>query len=342
MPQFDRIIEKLKGRVPLSDGDYQLLYDYLQTNDNEREFKGALEEHWDDLCGREDLELTEPDDLYYKIYYKVQEQKERSTVPVRKIGLWIQRIAAMLLLPLLVVSGLYYYQSKEPQQLVHNSVLITSPLNDKTRFFLPDGSSGWLQAGSSLQYEQNNDTRAVSLKGEAFFEVQRDELLPFVVSTNSFKVKVLGTKFNVKAFESDEVSRVFLEEGSVEMLGNDNQLHTLLKPGQEYTYNNIKNTFEILEAKAEEQTAWTKGVLVLKNKSLLDAAKELEKFYNVDIVIENKELESLLVYAKIENERLEEVLEITRLILPIKYRIERPKRMKDGSFSKRKVVISNN
>ncbi|MBR8538311.1 FecR domain-containing protein [Carboxylicivirga sediminis] len=342
MIQFDQIIEKLRTRVPLSDDDYQLLYNYLQTDEHERTFKKELENHWDEVSSRDDLVLNEPDELYYKIFYKAQElERKTKKVSTRSIGQWVQRIAAILLIPLMVVAALHYFNQEAPS-MAQSSIKVESPQNSRTRFFLPDGSSGWLQAGSVLEYLQADGLRAVDLKGEAFFEVAKDESHPFVVSTHSFKVKVLGTRFNVEAFEAEDVSRVFLEEGSVEMLGNNNEYQTLLKPGQEYTYNNTGNTFVVMEAKAEEQISWTKGILVLKNKSLLDAAMELEKFYNVDIEIADKELEALPVYAKIENERLEEVLEITRLILPIKYKIEHPKRLKDGSFSKRKVVISSN
>jgi ferric-dicitrate binding protein FerR (iron transport regulator) len=342
MIQFDQIIEKLRTRVPLSDDDYQLLYNYLQTEEHEQTFKKELENHWDEVSSRDDLVLNEPDELYYKIFYKAQElERQTKKVSTRSIGQWVQRIAAILLIPLMALAALYYFNQEAPS-MAQSSITVESPQNSRTRFFLPDGSSGWLQAGSVLEYSQADGLRAVDLKGEAFFEVAKDESHPFVVSTHSFKVKVLGTRFNVEAFEAEDVSRVFLEEGSVEMLGNNNEHQTLLKPGQEYTYNNTGNTFVVMEAKAEEQISWTKGILVLKNKSLLDAAKELEKFYNVDIEIADKELEALPVYAKIENERLEEVLEITRLILPIKYKIEHPKRLKDGSFSKRKVVISSN
>ncbi len=341
MIQSEQIIEKLKARMPLTEADYQLLHDYLQGKEHEREFKQVLTNHWEDVCDRDDLELNEPDDLYYKIFYKAQEQDKLHKGRIREIGQWVQRIAAILLIPLMVVSALYYFNQEE-QVMADNSVTIQSPFNSRTRFFLPDGSSGWLQVGSVLQYAQADGLRAVTLKGEAFFEVAKDESNPFVVSTHSFKVKVLGTRFNVEAFEAEDVSRVFLEEGSVEMLGNNNEHQTLLKPGQEYTYNSLGNTFKVAESTAEEQISWTKGILVLKNKSLLDAAKELEKFYDVDIEIIDKELESLPVYAKIESERLEEVLEITKLILPIRYKIEHPKRLKDDSFSKRKVVISSN
>ncbi|WP_439184325.1 FecR family protein [Carboxylicivirga taeanensis] len=341
MMQFEQIIAKLKNRVPLSEGDYRMLYEYLQGEEQEQEFKQALANHWEDVCNSEDLELTEPDDLYYKIFYKAQAQDKPSNVSTRSIGWWVQRIAAILLLPLLVVTALYIHR-QQPQALADNRLTIESPAESKTRFFLPDGSSGWLQAGSVLQFSQAAGRREVALKGKAFFEVAKDESNPFIVSTNHFKVKVLGTRFNVEAFEAEAVSRVFLEEGSVEMLGSNNEHQTLLKPGQEYAYYRSEGTFKVKHSSADEQTAWIEGVLVLKNEPLLDAAKKLEQFYNVDIEIKDKELELLPVYAKIENERLEEVLELTRMILPIAYKIERPKQLSDGSFTKRKVVITSN
>ena len=340
MREINEIIGKLKQKKPLLDKDYKLLLNYLQHEENEAEFKQTLANHWDEVCDDNNLVLTEPDDLFYKIYYKAQEVEKQSLPKKISIGQWIQRIAAIMLLPLLVVSAWYYYNDSVAASYIANKVLIEAPLDSKTHFFLPDGTQGWLQANSKLKFEfLENKQRSVNLEGDAYFDVARNEQQPFVVSTHDFKVRVLGTRFSVLADTDRPVSRVYLEEGSVEMIGINNERHTLLKPGEEYLFDKIEQKYVVNTGRVEENLAWTKGILLLKNKTLKDAVVELECFYNVDIDIIDKELEVMPVYAKIENERLEEVLEFTKLILPISYKIKNPVALDDGTFSRRKVVI---
>ena len=135
---------------------------------------------------------------------------------------------------------------------------------------------------------------------------------------------------------------MYLEEGSIEMLSINNEHHALLKPGEAFVYNKLEQNYTVDNEAKDENLAWTKGILLLKNSSLKEAVSKMEQFYDVTIEIADKELETLPVYAKIENERLEEVLELTKMILPIKYKIEPSKQLKDGSFTKRKVVIYKN
>ncbi|WP_430815307.1 FecR family protein [Carboxylicivirga sp. RSCT41] len=340
MKEINDIIDKLKRHQPLLDKDYHILLHYLEEEGNDREFKEVLSKHWDEVCDNSDLELQAPDDLYYKIYHSALESEKQ--IPAKRIDLtgWIQRIAAVLFLPLLLLTAWNYFAPNDSQLVDDEGVFVHSPEDEKTRFFLPDGTKGWLQANSSIQYSLvKGGERTVELDGEAFFDVTRIEEQPFIVCTNDFKVKVLGTRFNVLADKSLPVSKVYLEEGSVEMLGVDDTHHTLLVPGEEYMYNRENDRFNVSKGVEEEALAWTHGILLLKNKSLKESEIALERFYNIDIEIADKELEEMLVYAKIQHEQLDEVLEMARLILPISYTIEKPKKLTDGTFTKRKVVI---
>ncbi len=342
MKEFKLILNKLKEKAPLLDEDYSLLLHYLQKEENETKFKQALSSHWDEVCEDDNLELSEPDDLFYKIYYKAQEQDKLSKPKVLRIGLWIQRIASAVVIPLLLTFAWYYYNS-DKAVAVADDIVIESPVNTKTRFFLPDGTNGWLQANSFIRFAYGDkNQREVTLNGEAFFDVSKNENQPFIVNTSAFKVKVLGTRFNVLSDSNSSVSKVYLEEGSIEMLGINNEHHTILKPGEEYLFDKLKCSYTVNNDVADDHLAWTKGVLLLKNKTLKEAAIELEKFYNIEIDLVDKELEDMLMYAKVQHERLEDVLELTKLVLPINYKIEGPLKLRDGTFTKRKVVIKKN
>lgn len=340
MEGINDIINKLKQHQPLLESDYKVLLNYLQHDGNEAEFKKTLSSHWDQVCDDQDLELHEPDDLFYKIYHQALESEKDSTPKVISLMGWVQRIAALLFLPLLILSAWHYYSSIESEMIADDAISIHSPVNTKTRFFLPDGTQGWLQANSRINYTLvDNKQREVELQGDAYFDVAKNEKQPFVVSTNSFKVRVLGTRFNVMADANSPISKVYLEEGSVEMLGLNNEHHTLLKPGEEFQFDKSMKKFRVSIGSEEDNLAWTQGILLLKNKTLKESAIALEKFYNIEIEIVDKELEEMPVYAKIQDEQLDEVLELVKLILPISYKVEKLKKHQDGTFSKRKVVI---
>ena len=340
MDNFKILLEKIRKRESFSDEEQRVLLSYLEQKDKEAEFRHVLSDHWDEISDRNDLELDEPDDLYYRIYHQIKSSDTNSKNHLITMATWFQKVAAILLLPLMVIAGLYFWPKGEQAELADNRIEIESPVDSRLRFFLPDGSSGWLRAGSRLSYISHEDgIRDARLEGAAFFEVAKNERQPFIVSTQDFKVKVLGTRFDVACFSEAEQSEVFLEEGKVEMLDVKNKRQTLLHPGQQYSFDRAKKSYLISEADADEKLAWINGVLLLRNRPLAEAVKEMEQFYHVDIVLKDKELEALPVYAKIENERLDEVMEYLTLILPIKYKIEDSRRQTDGSFIKRKVVI---
>lgn len=343
MKEINEIIIKLKQKQPLLEKDYLFLLKYLQHDDNETNFKQVLSTHWDEVCDDNDLILKEPDDLFYKINYKAQEVDKQKQIRKIGFGIWVQRIAAILLLPLLIISMLQYYSNVNNASLLADTLHIQSPYNSKTRFFLPDGTKGWLQANANIHFSYNEKgQREVILDGKAFFNVAKNENKPFIVCVNDFKVKVHGTRFNVSSDNYSPYSQVYLEEGSVEMLSLDDKYQTMLQPGEEFFFDKSKQQFTVKKGIREDHLAWTEGVLLLKNKPLKDAIRELEQFYYVDIELEDKELENLTLYARIQNERLEDVLEYTKLILPINYKIENPKLINDGNIYKRKVVITKN
>ncbi|WP_430810730.1 MULTISPECIES: FecR family protein [unclassified Carboxylicivirga] len=340
MKELKNIQDKLKRKQSLTDEDYSLLSALLDNANSEMAVRDLLQQHWAQLCNDASLTMQQPDELFYKIHYEAMRSDRPKIRRYRKTFLWVQRVAAILLLPVLFLS-LWYFTAQQSATEQPSLVLnIESPGDAKTRFFLPDGSVGWLQANSTLQYQLDEEQqRLVSLQGEAYFDVAKNAEQPFVVQTDNFKVRVLGTRFNVVSQPDASFSKVYLEEGRVEMLDANNYPQVILQPGDEYLFDKAHGAYSVSKGLEEEHLAWTQGKLLLKNKPLKEAARALEKFYGVDIIILDKELETMPVYAKIHDETLEEVLNLTELILPIDYRIEKAMPQKDGSFTKTKVYI---
>ena len=152
---------------------------------------------------------------------------------------------------------------------------------------LADGTKVWLNAGSSLIYPVSfiGNKREVSITGEAYFEVAHDASKPFVVSNGSVNIRVLGTHFNVNAFQDDGNDiKITLLEGSVK-INNDNATG-LLKPGQQAV---VTNEIKIVtNVDMDLVMAWKNGYFQFDNASLQDVLNEVSRWYDVNIVYEGK------------------------------------------------------
>ena len=169
---------------------------------------------------------------------------------------------------------------------------IVTPLGGDYDFFLPDGSKVILNSLSKLSYpiRFTNNIRKISLTGEAFFEVSKDKKKPFIVETQFAQVKVLGTSFNVNAYESDEYNEVTLVEGHVKVNNSSNE--TFLIPGKQAICSR-KNIILVRDVDVNIYTSWTRGIFEFNKMSLKKITTSLERWYNIkfsfaDSTIENK------------------------------------------------------
>jgi|SRR6185437_1024114 len=152
---------------------------------------------------------------------------------------------------------------------------------------LADGSKVWLNAGSSLRYPVLfiGNERKVSVTGEAYFEVTHDASKPFIVNNGAMDVRVLGTHFNVNAFEDDGNDiKVTLLEGSVKI--NNENATGLLKPGQEAV---VTREIKVLnDVDLDLVMAWKNGYFQFDNASLQNVLKEVSRWYDVNVIYEGK------------------------------------------------------
>lgn len=188
--------------------------------------------------------------------------------------------------------------------------------NGKTfKIVLSDGTTVNLNAGSTLEYPVKfikGKHRKVTLIGEAFFDVTKDEKSPFIVTSRSLDIRVLGTKFNVTSYPEDVDQKTVLVEGAVrlyesgEMYDQDNS--TLLAPGDMASWEGDNNKVSVEQVDTELYTSWMQGKLVLKGMKFKDIEKRLERHYGVSIQNKNKELEDRVFTATFDVETIEEVL----------------------------------
>lgn len=167
------------------------------------------------------------------------------------------------------------------------------PYGKRSKISLADGSIVHLNAGSRLIFPRKfvGNQRKVFLDGEAFFEVATNKNRPFVVKTleKEFEIEVLGTKFNVSSYKSDDYILTVLSEGEVHINKTVNSLYsekTKMKPGELLTWNKSDKEIAVEEVNVANYTLWIEGLLQFESKSIYDITKKIERFYNIQIDLE--------------------------------------------------------
>lgn len=158
------------------------------------------------------------------------------------------------------------------------------------KLILADGTKVWLNADSWLEFPVKfvGYQREVSVKGEAYFEVAKDSLHPFVVNTDKAKIRVLGTTFNVRAYP-DELYRTTLLEGSVEIVHQGKMVQ--LKPNEQWILEGGIGQVAVVEPRVV--SGWVNGSFAFENELLTVVFQELERWYDVEVFIANAKLEEL-------------------------------------------------
>jgi transmembrane sensor len=173
---------------------------------------------------------------------------------------------------------------------------IETPKGGQYQLILPDGSTVWLNAASSLRYAldfKHTKTREVELQGEAYFEIQHDKLRPFKVKTARETVEVLGTHFNVNSYSDEPVEKTTLLEGSVKISDKMALSTRILKPGEQSVLSG-NGDLTVAKADMEAAIAWKNGLFVFEDEKLADIMKRVSRWYNVEV--EFRDVDSQLVF----------------------------------------------
>lgn len=202
------------------------------------------------------------------------------------------------------------------------TVLMASSENISS-YTLPDGSKVWLNKNSWLAYNQKfgKRTRQVTLKGEGYFEVNRDEQRPFIVKMqNNLDIKVLGTTFNACNYPSLNKAEVILRSGSVQVSDNGRNEYVILKPNQKFTWN--EGSAEISSVNAMNCCRWFEHRLVFDNVKLKDILENLSHKYQTEISLNVGNLADKHMSMTIRDESVEDILDILTTLLPIRWRYQ--------------------
>jgi ferric-dicitrate binding protein FerR (iron transport regulator) len=267
-----------------------------------------------------------------------------------------QSYTAIAALFLFAFFGFNYLNKKEVTvELDKHFNEITVKLGTKTKVQLPDGSHVWVNSDSKLTYAEtfSGPTRDIYLEGEAYFDVVKDAKHPFIVHTSGIDIKVLGTAFNVKAYKAEPTIEATLVHGLIEVTKTNQPeaskilLHpheklifdkkaneqSVIKPGMNAAESAIAQDKPInpsititplsktLADSALIETSWVYNRLSFEEEKFEDLAKKIERWFNVEITINNNKIRSYRTTGSFENETVDEALRELQYLVPFNYQI---------------------
>ena len=200
---------------------------------------------------------------------------------------WLYSAAAILTGMVFLISILY--KTNVIKFSLSQTVEVSTSKGERKEIILSDGTKIWLNSGSKIVYNEKFEkgNRKVKLFGEAFFDVVKNPQWPFIVETSQLSIKVLGTKFNVKAYSEDKTIETTLESGLISLQqegkksGSDNTF--IIKPQQKATFNKKEQKLLLEDVDSYRYTSWKEGRLVFDNDDIHEAIIKLEKRYGIKI-----------------------------------------------------------
>lgn len=312
----DIIARYLSGEASESEVE-QLLEWILQSDENKREFL-SQKQVWDNLVAPFDRDNIDVD-AAEKILSDWIRGKHGLATFFKKIYLTWSRIAAILIIPIFAVA-IYLLISKGNVQPLPRTIATAYGYTMETS--LPDGSKVWINANSTLSYNEpfNTELREVSLKGEAYFEVNSDKDHPFVVSTPDITVTATGTAFNVNSYNCNSApTSVTLVNGNVEVDTPADESYSMTA-GQHLTVKG--STVKVSDnIPTDKYCSWRNGILDFDDDTLQDIFLRLEQIYNIKFIVTNPIIADYRYHAKFNGETISEILHLIEMTSPVRCQI---------------------
>ncbi|WP_222860555.1 MULTISPECIES: FecR domain-containing protein [Butyricimonas] len=196
-------------------------------------------------------------------------------------------------------SGRLEYVAKSDSiagQVEYNTLVV--PRGCEFNLVLADGSRVWLNAGSSLKYPEtfSGGERKVYLNGEAYFEVEHDARVPFIVNTESMDLQVLGTSFNIKAYDDESMVITTLVTGKIRQEFPEVGKDITLTPSRQSIFDRVSGKLETKQADVRETLAWREGKIVANDERLEDIFRQLSRWYDFKVVYTQPSLKDVRFY----------------------------------------------
>ena len=300
------LIEYISGRDFSKEKEIEA---WLKESPEHREQYFRLKELWAHKLADESAQSRSMEQVLSRIHSKLR--SERSSRNYRRSAIWAWSFAACLLLFITIGSFLR-------NRVEHSDIILANNSEAVSLYSLPDGSRAFLRKGASISYDKsfNAKDRNISLKGEAYFDVKRDESLPFVVRTAHTRVKVLGTSFNVR---SEETTEVVLEKGKVALCDEkDRQIAELLPGNRAVVEENGR--LSLSSVQPSEYTKWRYNYKVYDSCSFDDFVTMAEERFDVRFIYDPSKFQNTYFRLAVsESDTLDDILSMMEYIAHIEY-----------------------
>lgn len=322
------IMNRLLAEKDCSTQELTALKKWLSNPATHSEVENWLLEHW---AVSSEIDSTT---IIESIFLQIQShQKKHPVTPgfsLARILHIYQKVAAFLLIPIIGLGILYGLNQYTQSSDKYTETI--APRGQKSQIVLSDGTKVWLNSDTKIRYPGNfsKNQRDVYLEGEAFFEVTKSGHQPFIVHTSDLDIKVLGTKFNVKAYSDEDQVETSLFEGKINLLyqtpGATNQIEKEVAPGQSFAYNKTNHQLGNHRFPQEEIDGWKKNQLIFKDDTFSNLVRKVERWYDVEVVYDQRLFNDRRLTVELyEGERLERLMEVIGLALSVDYRYEKEK-----------------
>ncbi|HEX3006823.1 MAG TPA: FecR domain-containing protein [Bacteroidales bacterium] len=268
---------------------------------------------------KEQPSIADKDDIYERIHSGIRKSQSR-----RFVRMLIYGNAASILIIITLSIGLAWLKPANRDIYIETRC----PLGTKSKLILADGTTVHLNSGSVLEYPAvfSKNSRQVKLRGEAFFEVVRDSKRAFIVNTGAIGVKVFGTKFNVKNYDSDKSIETTLVEGKVGIVMNNGRSHhpaLMLKPNEQAMFEKQTGKLTSRSMDAEMVSIWKVGKYFFEDETFEEIAQKLEREFNTPIVITSRELRKEIFTGMFDkNKTIYQMLDLMKRKRDFSYRQE--------------------
>lgn len=329
MNRIDSLIGKyLSGSLNVSEQDE--LFSWVKASEKNKEYYSEHANVWNAMNSSKKEVDIDLDNEFHLLEQKMRKTDKlsngRFNYNSNHFISFCRKFAAVLIVPILL-GGLYLYLMqngnilKEPEAV---QMTMYTAKGGRTDIVLPDGTKVFLNSDSKLTYPSRfvKGSRKVALKGEAFFQVSHNKENPFVISINDLKVKVLGTSFNLNAYDQESIETT-LFEGSVELLSkNQNTEVVRLKPGFKANYNSNSEMISVEKANLRQASAWRDGTIIFLDTPMSKVESVLERWFDVNIIISDPKFYNYSFTATFENRNLIETLSLLKSTSPFEYAVD--------------------
>ncbi len=350
------VIRYLKKEI--SEQEKKELFHWVYENKENEKFFYHLKDIWETAQYESITKGADTNTEWEKLAMTAIQEETNHFQDKKSVKRSLYRIIQIAAIVIVTFGIGFIVQKYMPKDEQYASVNV--PYGAKSELELPDGSKVWVNSGSTLKYPTDVSGKEVNiyLEGEAFFDITKNPKRALNVKTSTINIQVHGTTFNVKSYAEDDVVETTLLEGSVSISGKvGNRViknPIFLKPNEQAIVTKSNESIDVEESEQENTPAeiheeksaesmhavqpkieitkgvetneiimWKYNVLVFKNERFEDLAIKLERWYNVEISIKDKDLKNSRYTGTFEKENIEQAMQALSLSLPFTYKIDK-------------------